>query len=120
MRRTLSATLIDPSLAQGRGAPWPWEAAAREAAANQVHAAQRFPEVLFLGAQGALRMQDLSLGRCLAQHPGVHGDEGVATDEAHLQGQHAEQQVAVGTGGLGHAGNSWGSAAQGAKPMGRM
>jgi hypothetical protein len=44
----------------------------------------------------ALFAQDLPQGPRLVQHPGVHGrDQGVPADEVHLQGQDAEQQVAV-------------------------
>jgi hypothetical protein len=51
--------------------------------------------------------EDLSQGLGLLQHPGIHGrDQGIAADEVHLQGQDAEQQIAVGCGsrrsGLGH------------------
>jgi hypothetical protein len=41
--------------------------------------------------------QDLSQILVLVEYPRLHGrDEGVAADELHLQGQDAEQQVAVG------------------------
>jgi hypothetical protein len=43
----------------------------------------------------------------LILYPGVHGgDEGVAAEEVHLQGQNAEEQIAVGVGG-GHGGVLW-------------
>jgi hypothetical protein len=65
---------------------------------------QRVPLVL---GQGALVLEDVTQGLRLVEHPGAHGrDEGVAGDEAHLQGEDAEQQVAVGRepggGRLGH------------------
>jgi hypothetical protein len=49
-----------------------------------------------VGAEGAVLLQDLSQGFALVEHPGVHGaDEGIAADEVHLQGQDAQQQVAI-------------------------
>src|SRR5262249_19130728 len=65
---------------------------------------QRGPLVL---GQGALVLEDRAQGPGLIEHPGVHGgDEGVAAEEVQLQGQDAEEKVAVGRGaaggGLGH------------------
>lgn len=51
--------------------------------------------VAILG-EGALLDQELAQGFGLVQDPGVHGgDQGVAADEVHLQGQDAEKQVAI-------------------------
>jgi hypothetical protein len=53
------------------------------------------------GGQPPLVKEDLAQGLGLVQHPGVHGlDQAVAADEIYLQGQDAEEQVAVG-GGIG-------------------
>jgi hypothetical protein len=47
-------------------------------------------------AQGTLLLQEFSQWRLLSQYPGVHdSNELVAGDEVHLQGQDAEEQVAV-------------------------
>ena len=60
------------------------------------HTLQPGVEVL---AQRPLLQEDLAQGFVFLQHPGVHGpDEGVSRDEVHLQGEDAEQQVAVGKG----------------------
>ena len=71
-----------------------------------------------LAEQGALRPdthalldQDLFQRLVLGEHPGAHRrQEGVAGHEVHLQGQDAEQQVAVGgrgtRRGFGHGGAS--------------
>jgi hypothetical protein len=71
----------------------------------------RLHQGLLLGGQVAVPDEDLSQGLVLVQDPGVHGpDEGIAADEVHLQGQDAEQQVAVGgrgtRRGFGHGGAS--------------
>ena len=47
--------------------------------------------------QFPLVLEDLAQRRCLVQDPGLHrGDQGIARDEIHLQGDHPEQKVAVG------------------------
>jgi hypothetical protein len=57
----------------------------------------RLHQGVFLRGQAALFDQDLPQGLVLGEHPGAHRrQEGVAGDEVHLQGQDAEQQVAVG------------------------
>jgi hypothetical protein len=43
--------------------------------------------------------QDFSEWLLFVEHPSVHGgDERVAVDEVHLQGENAEQQIAIGVG----------------------
>jgi hypothetical protein len=51
------------------------------------------------GIEDLLRDEDFSKGAFLVEHPGVQGgDEGVAVEEVHLQGQDTEKQVAIGVG----------------------
>jgi hypothetical protein len=55
-----------------------------------------------LWSKAALFDENLSQWLVLVQNPGVHGpQEVVAADEVHLQGQDAEQQVAIGGRGTG-------------------
>jgi hypothetical protein len=60
-------------------------------------------EQLAIGrGEGALFEQNLPQRFGLVQHPGVHGrNQSIATDEVHLQGQNAEEQITV-RGRLGH------------------
>jgi hypothetical protein len=56
-----------------------------------------------LGGELPLFLQDLTERPGLVEHPGLHGGEqGVAADEVHLQGQHAVEQVAIGAALAGH------------------
>src|SRR5262245_55463265 len=46
--------------------------------------------------QGALALEDLAEGLGLVEDPGAHGgNEGVAADKVHLEGEDAKEQVAV-------------------------
>ena len=46
--------------------------------------------------QDALVVEDLGQRLGLVEHPGVHGgDEGIAADKVHLEGEDAEEEVAV-------------------------
>jgi hypothetical protein len=71
----------------------------------------RLHQGVLLGGQVTVLDQDLSQRLVLGEHPGVHRrQEGVAAHEVHLQGQDAEEQIAVGgcrgRRGFGHGGAS--------------
>ncbi len=62
-----------------------------------LHLTKAAQRKLLLRAQGLLITQDLPEGFGFVDHPGVHGgDQGRGTDEVHLQGKDAEEEVAVG------------------------
>ncbi len=63
----------------------------------QVQLDDRLQSLVGRGGQGALLHEDLAKRLGLVEHPGVHrGNQGVAADAVELQGENAEQQVAVG------------------------
>src|SRR5438045_558461 len=59
----------------------------------------------------ALRQQNLPQRPLLIEHPSVHrAHEAIATDEVHLHGENAEQQITIGRiaiDGLRHGGTPW-------------
>ena len=64
---------------------------------GQVLADQRLEQFVRVGGEHALVAQDAAERLGLVQRPGVHGgDQLVAAHEVELQGQDAEEQVAVG------------------------
>ncbi len=71
---------------------------------------------MVLDRQCALLAQHLPEGFVLVENPGVHRrDQLVARDEVHLQGDDAEEQVAVGIVGVStrrHGGGSQGKDAE--------
>ena len=65
----------------------------------QVLGDQRLEQLVLVLGDGPLVQQDPAQRPGLLQDPGVHGgDQRIARDEVHLQGQDADQQVAVAVG----------------------
>jgi hypothetical protein len=62
----------------------------------QVALDDRLQKVSVLGPQCVLLQENLAQGLGLVEHPRMHRcNQGVSTDEVHLQGQDTEEQVAV-------------------------
>src|SRR5262249_26891850 len=59
---------------------------------------QGMEELKSFGAQIALAGEDLAERLGLVEHPGLHrGHQALLADELHLEGEHAEKQIAVGS-----------------------
>ena len=71
-----------------------------------VMADQRLEQGAGIRLQGPALLEEVGQRPVLFEKPGVHrGDQAVAGDEVHLEGQDAEEQVAI-RGGLGHGDGS--------------